>query len=1504
MTKQGSLIAVILLISIVTATKKSSQTPTIDVKKVLAGSPQDSIFGKDLNFVAGQSADARFQAIEDIIAVQEKYVKKSPEELTQNRLTFATVCDKTLMSSVESWIDQYCAKEFYTSRTSSLQTAVKLYEDVKIQVTSLSAYKAQVELYSDEVFSEMSRYFFLHRQRFVLNFLNNVLGFNIKIDTTYKEIKNAKTLRFLELLKTSAFSVQTLANTADSYMLEVGLFYAFAYKKFSTSWTLQTLVGFKPNMADKGVDGRTEYYWYQLLESIQKTCSMVVRITYLALGYENDLTPAAELAKMTGSMKTTMTSYVETFFNKFNRLLFRSLNNNGQVLTEEVQKTIQSNDPNFVSGPIWPVYLPACGDEYSKPELVYANQIDLLIKIKIGFESSAVLKPDFRRCLTFNFFKSFQVAQGTFTSLDFDSTVFYGFGKEPITYEILSRFKENKQKLHFKFYQDLDKIGIEGMKDFAPSDCTFFMREWLDGKGKLEAEQKGEQSNEYKLWRENDHINIMITGIYRVYLFLREKTTIVANSPNDLEAKFIYGYIFQALTKKETVDLFLKSGYMNVADFVNYWLPMVLYSCHKSGQGDCAFDEKELGLIVDTYGISLKLIIVKITITKKIETWIVKRTMTEYITNIVKLLISFNFGEILKKCWIAEQKTFNVECVEWKGGYVKFTQNFLFVYFGSKSQHLANVKLTIAGINHFLSIAIDGPPQPKMKDLFISFWVYFIREMRTWSSGKAKPPAYYDQITVIEIFNHLRLMLRERGKVPIPLGQAEALFTLLRLSKSITVGASTQMGINIKIDTEYEFQLIMAFIYFGLFQTVTTKEYSTAYNIGQEDAKKEVISIMNWIIAKNQGLAQTLKRTDAGSWATYFQSALAENAKGDWEILGIIVHMECFLSTFSFYTTFKFSNDQYRNFMTEKYQNPTVVLINFLLLTAKTAVTYYGLPNNFYTYVWTHLDNCMSFAATYDGSKPETVKECKWSYRKYAELYYFVKYDFQEVLNQKTGTELVHFHKSSEILIHHRLFFAIAYSSANISPKITAQCQRLKETDFCVVWDSLAVVYENVRSTSPNPKTPAELFNILAGIYQIEKTKHITENMRFNLVSMCECLDYFLGGKPLNYDRFAVWMDPYKFNGMAETGMSAHGLTLYKDAIWDLPGADDKNKGYVFATAKSYMTKYLKLSYFKNVLEGHEYPLRSASKLVMGDTKIFNRIIQFADTVNLFAVKALLIFCRTQAEFEMASTIFFETNRILQAPYMNNPRRDSLIDLVIKAVSCKPSADPNVPIYSYNDGVFSVFCQIEFKNGLEMPPTEASQRFLKVIQFIFGVEGVRTTAGLKSRFKADREGQIGLKEDTIKIGDVVGIGVTRQIQQQIVLIQETDKDINQKNNVVVDVIKKEEVQQVEEEFIDLKIRLTSDQYKAMMVNVAQTGAQVIYEEIVTKSSSKTVTMKTGYKTTVTSNKSGSAPLKDKVMSQTQAMENVAKEISEIDEALKQIENAKMNRRAIVRRVRV
>ncbi len=1504
MTKLQSLIAVLLLISIVTASKGTGAQ--LDAKQVLAGSPKDSIFGKDLNYVSGQSADARFQAIQDIISIQEKFVEKSPEELTQNQLTFATVCDQTLMSSVESWIDQYCAREFYTSRTSSLQTAVKLYEDIKIQVTTLGAYKLEVEQYKDEVFLEMSRYFFLHRQRFVLNFLNNILGFGVVIDSNYKEIKNPKTLRFLELLKTSAFSVQTLANTADSYMLEVALFYKFAWAKFSTSWKIESLLSWKPKMDDKAVDGKNEYYWYQLLESIGKTCSMVVRITYLALGYENDLTPAAELAKMTGNAKTTMTSYVETFFNKFNRLIFRSLDNAGGVLTEEIQKAMQSKDTNFVSGPVWPVYLPACSDEYSKPAIMYSNQIELLIKIKVGFEASAVLKPDFRRCFTYNFYKSFQVAQGTFSSLDFDSIVFYGFGKEPITYQLLTEFKDNKQKLHFKFYQDLDKIGIEGMQTFPPKDCTEFALEWLEGAGKTLALQKGETSAEFKQWALNKQINIMITGIYRVYLYLREKTTIVKDFRNDHEAKFIYQYIYQTLTKKEQVDLFLKYGYMSTSDFVSYWMPMVLYSCHKSGLGDCDFVENDFNQIVDTYGISLTLRITIITITTKISAWITKRLVTEYIKSVIKVLVDFNFVVILRKCWISEKNTFNVECAEWKDGYLKFTQSFLFVYFGTKSKFLANSKLTIVAIQHFMNIQIEGIVVPRMKDLLISFWVFFIREMRLWASGTVKKPAYYDDITNIDIFIHLRLLLQERGKVPISIEQTEAIFSLLRMSRDLPVGSSIERGINIRIESEYEYKLVMAFIYFGLQMTLTGKEFLTKFNLKAEDMQNQINSIMVWIIVKNKALSDKLQLTDPAKWKEYLSQAFAQNAPANWELLGIVVHMECFVNTFSFYKTFKYTNDQFRNFAQEKYQNPTVVLLNFLLLTSKTAVTYYGQPSDFYSFVWKQLDSCMSFAATYDGSKPETMTDCRWSYRKYAELYYFVKYDYQEVLGQKTGTELVHFHPSSEILIHHRIFFAIAYSSPDISPKIIAQCQRLKETDFCVVWDSLTLVYENIRSTSPNPKTPAQLFNVLSEIYKIETTKHITINNRFNLLSMCECLDYFVGGKPLNYDRLAVWMDPYKFSGMTETGMEANGLVLYKDAIWDLPAKDDASKGYKFADAEAYMNKYLKLSYFKNVLEGAEYPLRSASKLVMSDSTIFYRIIQFADAVNLFAVKALVIFSRTTAEFKMASTIFFDTFRFLQAPYMNNPRRDPLVDLVIKAINCKQPTDPKELNYSYDDGKFTVSCTTEFKNPLDLKPVDASQRFLQVIQFIFGVESVQTTAGLKARFKADKEADIAIKEDKVKINDVISIGIQKQISGQIGLIDGTSTTIKGKTSIQVDVVQKTEITKVEEDYVVISVKVPKEKAQQQKDNIVNAGGIVIREEYVSTSSktiSKTVT-ETNYQTNIFVDKTGSKPIGSGLKSQTQSSVGIAENIEELTKALNIAEQTKIKRRSIVRRVRV
>lgn len=1391
MNRMRNVATILFVISFVSAAR-NQQGQSNGQGQQVTGQQFYSLFGQEYKLSSEDTVEVRYQKLQTLVVKQQKVLEKSDEEMSKSQETFDTVCNKDRMTTVTTWADEYFAKYYLKSSASSLETSKVLYNSLKDHVESLSLYKEEIDKYTKEVFEEFSKIFFVVRQQNMILFFNVVCGFAIK----YNELpasKNAKVSTFYSLVKTSAWDIKLLFDTAPNFFAEMHIVYNKMIEdgkdkrvEFDIAW-YGTGAGKKP----------IEMYYHSLYLVSQDTCTAVINAVYLALGdkrMESTMTALGlKDAKRTADKQSAFT-HLTSFFDTYYKIFFKPLDNDGK--------------PNAKYG--WPIYLSSCIDQFGTR---FKTQQDLIIKIKLGVESSVVFAKEFRGFFSNRLYTKIDADNNNLKPILFDELLFLGLGNDQLSYEDLAYYADINYQLHYNFFADFMVIGVEGSTVFTPEPNQFYTYNYLVS---IMADRTSTDQKKVIAYKTAASWITLLESIYRVYSYIRSDGSGFTHA-NGIEAAKIYEDIYKFLIKKTNLDKLVTGQYPFVAKstLTMYWSSMVTYCCYKfTKDGNCNMEENDFNQISQEYQISYQILITRVTILTIIVTLRNKQLEKAHFELIKTELTKMGWDKVIVSC---NGKPFSLACVTKE----KFTvwHTFVITYFSTKGKYASLIKITLRAINEWIGDKINGDTKEvQYQFLFHFLWSYWVYNIRRTKEVLDSP----------DLVEHLIGIFAYRIKTLPEPQKGEALLSIMVQMTTVKIEGSAEYALDFAMVDTKEIEFVWSVLFYMVYMPATRlyKEKNDAARSKLLTTRLSMVMAYFQKVYGNEMTALGLK--DMKSWAEKYNTIATKWSA--WELIDTLMRIEALANVSSFFVTYSMLGGEValdkRSEFRGQYQNPVIVLLNFFNLSYMTSQSYFGLPEDFYEAIWVELDRCAEKNYNFNNDKPLGIDECPWSYRKYAELYFLVKYDYQERQSRDTGTPTTMFHTKGNILVHHRIFLALAYSTPRLMSAMCSLCgideaeltkaqgfktgqtqvtsnNKDKESDLCIVWSMLATFYPQVTASTSNPMTPAQLYNKIAIILGMSsQSTHITLSNRFNLLALADAMDYFVAGEVKNYDRFIDWIDANKIIMTTESNYKDGGLALRKDLIWDLPLADDSSIGYKASEAKAELINYLRMNFFKSTYSGAEVFSRTATEKVLLKEDLMVKIVSYASIVNFFALKTLLIFSRTESEFAIVAKVIMGRNRFLLIPNINSREYDGHVALVIAAVACDDmDRDAKDWPFKYTPGVISGKCSKTTPTAVK----DASiliKRMSEIMDLIFTGTATKATAEFLAKNHGDQNSQMPSGSDQFKSRDLLLKGAQLEIQRQIQDNEEKNKIIKQSSTTQINTVIQQDSQ--EDEYIEIK----------------------------------------------------------------------------------------------------
>ncbi len=1379
---------VLFVISLVSAMKK----PKVDVNGGANLSAQKRIlglFGDQYEIQEGDTVEKRFEKLTNLVSKQEQLLVESSEEMSNSQQTFDKVCKKERMSSVTSWADGFFAQYFLGSTAHSLATSQELYIALKDHVDSLTAYKAELDMYTADLFAKFSNLFYVVRQQNMILFFNVICGFKIK----YKPFKlptEERAVTFASLIKSSAYDIKLLFDTSSSFFAELDVVYARMVKDKVTELGIAWIGTAK--------DTEKEHL-AAIYDVAQLTCTAIINTVYLALGHKTMDSVEKKLLMGPNAPKdgkvpagtANAQMFVESFFNNFYRIFFKYLNDDGSVATDK---------------PDWKPYLQQCVDEADQK---FKNQQELLILIKLNVKVEIVFAVNYRVFFSQHLYRMIKPDTWGWKSFRFDQLILFGLGNEPMTYRQLAAYRPFTYKFHYNFFADFMKIGVEGNTKFPVVANERFHYTFLYTKSAFKTSQVALEKSQYA---EATNWVYVLESIYRIYSFLRE-TDAKLNIDNGAEPKVIYQILYEFLVVPSNIELLLNAPtpFIRKEVLMRYWASIVSYCCYKhKPDGSCSMTEPDFNQMVDKHGFVIQVLVTRMTLITILETLWKKRLDEAWKKVIFEQLDKIGMHEAIPVC----NGKYTLACVT----EARFTLWLTFVntYLVNTPPNDKNVLFTFNLVFMWLDLRISEKPEiADIKKVIDFLWAYLVFKIR---AEKRKD--------IHEVV--IRYLTQVFASRVTSLNDAKKGLSLLEIIHRVSVltevsGGARKYLLNYAPFDTNQVRFNLAILYWVCFIPRYREWTANGQQNGPEKTMLEdrISQIIKYYVSSFPTEMTALGITDKLTWNTYFSTAATK--LDTWDFLELALRAEQMLSVMTFFETFSIVSAKLdttvKSFYTEKYQNPLLILLNFLNLAYSTSQSFYGNPDEFYHAVWAKLEFCIDRNLDLVVDKIDANDPCQWSYRKYAELYFMVKYDYGVVGENLVGKVFSEYHPKGKVLAHQRIFQALVYGNSDLFAAIKSVCEKEAQTNFCITWSILGVIYPNVKSIASKPMTPPELYNAMAIVMGMTSSQTpITVENRFNLLAVTDALDYFLNGRSMNFDRFVSWIDPHDVEKSKIELFVNGGLALRNSKVWNLPVSDTKGK--------EYLLMYLRMNYFKNTYSQTEYFSHVAAAASLIKEELFQKIISFANIPNFFAIKYMLIFSRKEAEFQKISSIIIDKDRFLVLPKINNRAKDIFVDLVIEFVACDDIGEDanSFGTYRYSKGSLEGSCKTKSKYPAEKGANVYVARMNKIMELIFGGFAINTVADTQSRFGQSKDEKVAEINNYINYDNTLKEGSQQALKKEVVENQATLELIKK---VATDQLYKD-VLIADQKIIEGSSTLTSSQrYEEVKIRVTEERVQQV-----------------------------------------------------------------------------
>lgn len=1336
--------------------------------------PRDlSLFGSSApKFEMKETAEERFQSMHELIEKQAEYLKASNEEIASSKKSFETVCDKQMMGTVSQWADKFFADFFLGSDTHSIGTAAYLYTSLKTHVSVLEAYQAELALYTAQTFQWYKIIFLITRLQGMIRYMAFGLKMSSADAPTPLTVPNEKAMIFYNLIIGSAFSPSMLQETAESFFASLQI----------ELWGSGSAKG--SPIGDALMDMN---YRKNLLSTAKYVCTTIIHTSLVAL--EHSSTSSCRGLNGQSNLKEVIDNYKTQFFNSYLSVFFQETDDAGNYLKLKSDPTKNQ------------VYFDTCNSPSDLDVKTFGHQLELVSWALIG-EKLSFDKYTFRKFFSNSFYINLNADSAAQAVMVFDRFVIMGPTKDQLNYEGFNDIAHKKTSFHFNFFQDYMKIIVVSSGKLMVIDNTMYtydirMRVVNTIKAKppgVNIEQK------ILLLGEFDHFFKTLQYIYQIYSYLR-----FTNDPllpkvtnpkgqlvdkNDAGAVEIYTVLLKKLLDIEFLQAFMETNWIIKEEVLNYWVDMLTYVCYKVDiNGKCPITDDQMDKIYKTithisWIVKIRIINISfvLTILQKIEK---EAQRARIIAEIAKLKIE----ELAANC---KDAVFNPKCVPEADVTRVVTKLIFFFLTPNKDPSKA------------ASVAAEAKEYLRYYEMYIAEWsakenmqhiqqvsIYLLMRMVRYMFATEKATDekvfVYGRYTIHEwVFGYIITKLSRRQLAamdPLFVSTIGTLYGYLSLqdkSKQKTIVSLSP------VDSEHS-QFLIYVLYKTNFEPKSTllndRLGKANEKLGKEkdEGKKRILNGEIRVASQELKDTQTLYTTtlmhimksDINFTNTLIEYLKVKTGAKDIKESQVTVQVavdyiaslptnilkqlrfDMYLDQLAAISSFLVDNDlgseRFRHIKTNKYQNPVNVFFNFISIAYMAMKDYAGPSEGFFDYFWGFFNECMGKAATFTVSdkaiSTADLARCPYSYRKYAELYYFIKFSIdKETPPEESQMNLLEFHPSSDVLVHHRIFFASYYEDDKTLKKVTRLCEKETTLDFCVTWNIIRATYQHCSGQSSDDLTPVQFYNLLAELIDF-KTKRLDLSNQFNILSSLDALLYFFKDTMMGFDRFLAWFDP---SFMESNYVEFAGLTKeLKDAKpYDLPKTNSEK--YTSVQAKSTLGLYLRLHYFKNKIDAIEGPISMAIAHAHEAKEMWSAVMVKDGTIQFYTTKIMLMFTRNSPDFEKLAELFMGNNYFLKIPKINVPQFDDLITTIITYVACAKFDS----LKDKNGVIYGGKCLKA--DATTQSPAIYYQRLMDVMAMLYKKEIINLAADLEKRTQENALDKVQAKDDGFNTGNLAG----------------------------------------------------------------------------------------------------------------------------------------------------
>lgn len=1356
-----SLTTILFVIAIVNASKGNAKTPAnqkveaqalkakVETGGKIVLSRTLSLFGPNAPaYSTEDTAEQRFEKMQILIEKQSEYLQSSNEEISASKKTFETICDKEKMDSVSTWADRFFAEFFLGSDTHSIGTAAYLYTSLKTHVTALTKYTEEIKKYTDEVFKWYRHLFLLNRIQAMVKYIALGLQMSLKDMPPPLGSLNEQTQAFATLISNSAYSPSLLASTSEMFFEALARLpdVKKAYGVFTkeAEEIAKKEPSKKPTLAV--TDERNPTYTTNVEKTAKFVCTCVLQITLLALGHSS--TSSLRKTDGTSLLKEQVENYKNEFFSSYAKIFYSDTDDFGNYL-----KNKENQDD---------VYLKSCTSPSGLAEASFDHHLELISWALVGVKLS-LSTYTFRQFFSGDFYLGFDLEDQSQPVFAFDRFVILGPGLDDLNYDSFVVATKTKYLFHYKFIQDYMTVLVMADNKISSVANTKYTQTTFSAFAE-KCEKAGGVPTHKDCVDQLDS-EIMLTTldyIYRAYSFIRYNSQADLPAGQDAAAVDVYKVLLAKLTTKDFLALLIENSWIDEDGLLTYWIDMVTYTCYKIDiAGNCGIDVAKVGVIYTSLKVSWELHI-KLTYLTILVQFNKKMKDELAMAEFSKALLALGLPGIVASCaavknldkciTVTHYESFIKFSVTWLGTFKnenesKLIVNFMLIFtrYIQQIETTSSVELTRKVILYFwmrvirYSMSLEGLDPVKDKDKF-KFGIFVITKpiIDEWtkyfitSSVKARRPGLESAL------NRLFLML------------------------SGGAGNTKKVNINLGLESKQHAEFMLYLLWEAYVVPVAQFEKTKL------EIAKKVFMLSQAFITKSE--ADALKIFVKATGDLPLAIGMKETSGKYWLFK---IYLNYFLEVAGLLEENDLSSKRFANLISNEYQNPANIMFNFISVAYLAMESFNGPPQFFHLHLWENFNTCMHTANKYSSSRTETtapeIAKCPYSYRKYAELLYFIKFNFNSLPNNFGaeffgGKKLLEFHDSSDILVHHRLFMASNFEDTTRVKLINDLCEGDTDLDFCVTWAIVTATYTHCSAKTSQTLTPAEFYASLADIVGFAKTGKINLSNRFNILSASDTLMYFMRGKMMNFDRFLSWFSP-KFMNQDTLKLEGNAKLLRDAKPYDLAKVNEGE--YVYETAKTTLGNYLRLHYFKNKFEGYEYGISQAIAHAYTNDELLNALLISNNRILFYPAKLIMMFSEDKNQYAKMANYFMGNNYFLKIPKINLPTFDNVIRVIIDYVACHTWKTPFAAVGSS----FSGTCA-DSARKTEVTAAIYYSRLVTIIGIVCREKLIKIAASVEQRFQADPNNQVSTKNNGITTANVAEKITAGFIQQTIITQKE------------------------------------------------------------------------------------------------------------------------------------